>query len=118
MNRSAIFFCGLLLWPLVALADPPDSAQLIQSAVDYWRGKACHTEVAMTIHHPDWQRSPAKNAGNATLKLGQAMWIFTPKLNQIIKLPASMMARAGWAPIFPITIWPNPTRSSTSTATA
>jgi len=38
--------------------------------------------------------APAKDAGNATLKLGQSMWIFTPKLNQVIKLPASMMAQS------------------------
>jgi len=116
MNRSVFFLCGLLLWPFAVLADPlgpPDPAQLIQNAVDYWRGKASYTEVSMTIHRPDWQRSlsmtgwtrgredalirftaPAKDAGNATLKLGQAMWIFTPKLNQVIKLPASMMAQS------------------------
>ena len=35
-----------------------------------------------------------EDAGNATMKLGQGMWIFTPKLNQIIKLPASMMAQS------------------------
>lgn len=38
--------------------------------------------------------APPKDAGNATLKLAQAMWIFTPKLNQVIKLPASMMAQS------------------------
>jgi hypothetical protein len=67
----------------------------------------------MTIHRPQWQRSlsmtgftrgredalirftaPAKDAGNATLKVGSSMWIFTPKLNQVIKLPASMMAQS------------------------
>ena len=67
----------------------------------------------MTVHRPDWERSlsmagwtrgredalirftaPAKDAGNATLKVGPSMWIFTPKLNQVIKLPASMMAQS------------------------
>jgi hypothetical protein len=113
MKRLVILLCCLLLCPLTALAAPPDPAQLIKNAIDYWRGKSSYTEVTMIVHRPDWERSlsmvawtrgsedslirfsaPAKDAGNATLKLAQAMWIFTPKLNQIIKLPASMMAQS------------------------
>lgn len=113
MNPLISLLCGLLLWPFAALASSPDPAELIRNAIDYWRSEASYTEVSMTIHRPDWQRSlsmtgwtrgqedtlirftaPAKDAGNATLKLGQAMWIFTPKLNQVIKLPASMMAQS------------------------
>ena len=94
-------------------AQPPDPARLIKNAVDYWRGNTSYTELSMTIHRPQWQRSlsmqgwtrgqedalirftsPPKDAGSATLKLGQSMWIFTPKLNQVIKLPASMMAQS------------------------
>ncbi len=69
----------------------------------------------MVIHRPDWERSsklvawtrgredalirftaPTKDAGNATLKQGQQMWTFTPKLNRVIRLPFSMMSQ-GWA---------------------
>ena len=69
----------------------------------------------MVIHRPDWERSsrlqawtrgredalirftaPAKDAGNATLKDGEKMWTFTPKLNRVIRLPYSMMSQ-GWA---------------------
>ncbi len=108
-------FCLLLicLIPGITLAADPDPTQLIQQAFDNWRGKSSYTEVSMTVHRPDWERSmsmlswtrgdddslvrftePAKDAGNATLKLGDAMWIFNPRLNQIIKLPASMMAQS------------------------
>ena len=38
--------------------------------------------------------APAKDAGNATLKLSTDTWVFNPKLNQVIKLPASMMAQS------------------------
>lgn len=67
----------------------------------------------MTVHRPDWERSmkmtawtrgdddalvrftePAKDAGNATLKTGDETWVFNPKLNQVIKLPASMLAQS------------------------
>lgn len=102
-----------MLWPCAALAELPDPAQFIQGAIDYCCDKASSTEMATTIHRPErerrlgmtvWTRgredvlipftAPAKDAGTATLKLGLAMWIFTPKLNQIIKLPASMMAQS------------------------
>lgn len=38
--------------------------------------------------------APAKDAGNATLKLGNDTWVFDPKLNQVIKLPASMLVQS------------------------
>ena len=38
--------------------------------------------------------APAKDAGNATLKVGSDTWVFNPKLNQVIKLPASMMSQS------------------------
>jgi hypothetical protein len=108
--------CWLLLTgllPALALGADPDPTQLIKQAFDNWRGKSSYTEVTMTVHRPDWERgmsmlswtrgdddalvrftAPAKDAGNATLKVGDDMWIFNPRLNQILKLPASMMAQA------------------------
>jgi len=102
-----------LLGGSVARAGNPDPDQLLRQAFDNWRGKTSHTTVEMTVHRPDWERTmsmdswtrgeddalvrftaPAKDAGNATLKLGDDMWIFNPRLNQIIKLPASMMAQS------------------------
>lgn len=96
-----------------AAEPPPAPADLVRNAIDYWRGDSSYMEVEMTVHRPDWERSlsmrgwtrgredalirftaPAKDAGNATLKVGASMWIFTPKLNQVIKLPASMMAQS------------------------
>ncbi|MCE9685036.1 outer membrane lipoprotein-sorting protein [Shewanella sp. AS16] len=86
---------------------------LVQGALDQWRGMSSYAEVSMTIHRPEWQRSmslnswtrgdkdalirftaPPKEAGNATLKLNNDMWIFAPKLNQVIKLPTSMMTQS------------------------
>jgi Outer membrane lipoprotein-sorting protein len=94
-------------------AETPDPIDLVKKAIDYWRGNTSYMAVDMTVHRPEWERSlsmagwtrgredtlirftaPAKDAGNATLKVGPSMWIFTPKLNQVIKLPASMMAQS------------------------
>jgi outer membrane lipoprotein-sorting protein len=93
-------------------ADPVADA-LLKRVFDNYRAKSSTSTVTMTIHRPDWERqmsmkawthgdedalvrfvSPAKDAGNATLKLANETWVFDPKLNQVIKLPASMMAQS------------------------
>ncbi len=89
----------------------PDT--LLRAAFDNWRAKSSVTEITMTVHRPDWERTsrmkawtqgddnalvrftaPAKDAGNATLKLGNDTWVYDPKINQVIKLPASMLAQS------------------------
>lgn len=91
----------------------PDADAILQHAYDNYRSSSSQTTVAMTIHRPDWERhlqmkawtrgendalvrfvAPAQDAGNATLKLGQDTWVYNPKLNQVIKLPASMMGQS------------------------
>lgn len=93
----------------------PTAQELIAGVIDLTRGHTSYAELAMVIHRPDWERStqlvawtrgredalirftaPAKDAGNATLKQGDKMWTFTPKLNRVIQLPYSMMSQ-GWA---------------------
>jgi hypothetical protein len=102
---------GLAVAAVAAAA--PSADDLVRGAVDHWRGDTSYMQIEMTVHRPEWERSlgmtgwtrgredalirftaPAKDAGNATLKVGAAMWIFTPKLNQVVKLPASMMAQS------------------------
>jgi len=81
--------------------------------VDYYRGKASIAKVNMTIHRPDWERTltikawtkgqknsllyviaPPKDEANGTLKKGDEMWIYNPKVNRVIKLPPSMMSQS------------------------
>ncbi len=88
---------------------------LIEGALDLTRGLSSYTEMAMTIHRPKWERkltlvawtrgredalirftAPDKDAGTATLKQGERMWTFTPKLKREIRLPASMRSQS-WA---------------------
>jgi outer membrane lipoprotein-sorting protein len=116
----------LALWPVLifwlfstpALSAPavsatPDAKELIQQAMDHWRGLSSYSEMTMTIHRPDWQRSmsmrswtkgdktslvritkPKKDAGNGTLTKDNNMWTFAPKVNRIIKVPSSMMSQS------------------------
>ena len=100
----------------VAELDKPVTARdLIAGALDLVRGRTSYTQMSMTVHRPTWERTssliawtrgredalirftaPAKDAGNATLKQGEKMWTFTPKLNRTIRLPYSLMSQS-WA---------------------
>jgi outer membrane lipoprotein-sorting protein len=96
-----------------AFAATPNAEAILQRAFDNYRAKSSTTTVSMTIHRPAWERrlsmrawtrgqddalvrfiAPAGDAGNATLKLGADTWVYNPKLNQVIKLPASMMTQS------------------------
>jgi len=92
-------------------APPPDAAAIVKRAIDYRRGRSSYALMAMTVHRPDserqsvmraWTRGtkdalvrftePARDAGNATLKRGDDMTVFAPRLNRVVKIPFSMMA--------------------------
>jgi len=91
-----------------------DAKELVRAAMDHWRGINSYSEMTMTIHRPDWERSmsmrawsegdkislvrvtaPKKDAGNGTLLKDNDMWSYSPKINRIIKIPSSMMSQ-GW----------------------
>jgi len=95
-------------------ADTPDPRDLIRAAMEHWRGVTSYSEMTMTVHRPDWERSfsmqawtegdklslvrvtaPPRDAGNGTLVKDREMWTFSPKINRILKLPSSMMSQ-GW----------------------
>ena len=114
MRRGiAALACAIAFTAGAAHAAAPNADALLRAAFDNWRAKSSNTDVTMIVHRPDWQRSmemkawtkgdddalvrfiaPAKDAGNATLKKGSETWVYNPKLNQVIKLPASMLAQS------------------------
>jgi hypothetical protein len=96
-------------------APETDAMALISGAIDLTRGISSYAELSMVIHRPDWERSsalkgwtqgredalirftaPTRDAGNATLKVGESMWTYTPRLNRVIRLPYSLMSQS-WA---------------------
>jgi outer membrane lipoprotein-sorting protein len=104
---AALFFS---LISSSVLSTIPDPRELIIQAMNHWRGLTSYSEITMTIHRADWQRSmsmtswtkgdkttlvrvtrPKKDAGNGTLTKDNNMWTFSPKINRIIKVPSSMM---------------------------
>ena len=96
-----------------ANATSPDATSLVERAFQAYRGLASIGTLEMTIHRPSWERTqtlrawtrgeretlvttlaPERDRGNGTLKIGEAMWIFNPKVNRVIKLPPSMMTQS------------------------
>ena len=122
-NFNSACHLRLVLFLLVSLnviagsgraTDSPDPRELIRDAMQHWRGVTSYSEMTMTIHRQDWQRSfsmqawtegdkqslvritePRRDAGNATLVQDTSMWTYSPKINRILKVPASMMSQ-GW----------------------
>ena len=100
----------------VSTASAEVTAQsLIEGALDLTRGTSSYTELTMTIHRPAWERTlslvawtrgredalirftaPPKDAGTATLKKGERMWTYAPRIGREIRLPSSMMSQQ-WA---------------------
>lgn len=91
-----------------------DAKRLVRAAMEHWRGTTSYSEMTMTIHRVDWERSmsirawsegdklslvrvtePKKDAGNGTLLKDNSMWSYSPKINRVIKIPSSMMNQ-GW----------------------
>jgi len=104
-----------------AAAFPPDSqyvanvdaTAIVRAAVDHWRGLASYSEMTMSIHRSDWERSmtlaawtkgdenslvrvlePARDRGNATLTRDNDMWSYSPRINRVVRIPSSMMAQS------------------------
>jgi outer membrane lipoprotein-sorting protein len=94
-------------------AEAQDARAILKSAFDNWRANSSHAIVEMTVKRSTGTRSmtmeswtegedkalvrftaPARDAGNATLQIGAATYVFNPKLNQVIKLPASAMTQS------------------------
>ena len=90
-----------------------DAAAIVKAAIDYWRDVSSYSVIEMVIHRPDWERTmtlrvwtqgekkslvrvtaPPKDAGNATLLVGNDMWSFSPRINRVIKIPSSMMSQS------------------------
>lgn len=112
--RAASALC-LLCAPLFAAGQELTAEDLILRMIDQSRGLSSYAELTMTVTRPQWQRTsafsvwtrgrddalirftaPAKDAGNATLKVGENMWTYSPKIRRSIRLPKSMMSQE-WA---------------------
>ena len=100
-----------IVLPNAALAQDPQA--ILRAAFDNWRANTSHATMQMTIKKASGTRQmtmeswtegednalvrftePARDAGNATLQLGRRTYVFNPRLNQVIQLPASAMSQS------------------------
>jgi outer membrane lipoprotein-sorting protein len=113
MRIALSIFCIVISTLAYPQTPSPDAAAIVKAAIDHWRGTSSYSEMTMTIHRPDWERtmsmlawtlgekkslvrvvSPKQDAGNSTLLLDRQMWTFSPKINRIVKIPSSMMSQS------------------------
>ncbi len=107
-----------ILFSLVLLAISPhadeskttDLENIVRHLDELYRSKSAYMEVDMTVQTPYWKRtmgmeiwsegltktfitilSPRKDKGISTLRAGNEMWNFFPKINKVMKIPPSMM---------------------------
>jgi len=103
----------LALVPWAALAGEPTAEELLNATDDMYRGEASTATISMHVKTARWDRtmtmemwsrgeekslilikSPAKEAGTATLKVEDNIWNYLPKVDRTMKVPASMMSGA------------------------
>ncbi len=97
--------------PRLPQASPAGRAEEIVRRIDgLYRGETSRALVEMEVVNLNWQRTlrmrvwsrgmtdtfirvlePAKEAGFATLRLGNEMWNYLPKIAKVLKVPPSMM---------------------------
>jgi outer membrane lipoprotein-sorting protein len=115
MQRLGYLIVGLIL----CLAGPVrgqeaktklTAKQILDKVDDLYRGKSSHAKMTMKVVTEHWTRemkiegwskgkekslmrilSPRKEKGTATLKSGDNIWNFLPKVKRVIKVPSSMM---------------------------
>jgi len=110
MRLTPIVLVAFLASPLPAQQTPRD---IIDRVDQLLRGASSHGTVTMEIETAEWSRSldmeiwslgteyalvrvlaPRKDAGTATLKSGNDLWNYLPRVDRTIKLPPSLMSSA------------------------
>ena len=98
-------------WANSAGAADPSLQDLLKAQDDMTRGKSSRGQMRMHIKTARWERSltikmwsqgtdktlmrivkPAREKGISTLKVGNSIWNYLPKIDRTIKVPASMMS--------------------------
>jgi len=108
-----LLFAGLLIFPNV-LSQDLTGLDIIKKADQKMQGEKNITEFLITIVRPAWTRTisvkswakgrnysmalitaPARDKGQTFLRRENDMWNWIPKIERMVKLPASMMSQ-GW----------------------
>ena len=107
--RTIIFFC-LMLPGAARMVSPVDAREIARKMDELYRSNSSYSEMSMEVVTPDWSRTlemqvwtsgtdktlvrilePKKERGVGTLRIGNEMWNYFPRVNKTIKIPPSMM---------------------------
>lgn len=99
-----------LLGSAVAHAAAPTAEELLEATDDVARGESSRAVLSMQVNTENYDRAmkleswsegtdkslirilePAKDAGVATLKVGDNIWNYMPRIDRTMKVPAGMM---------------------------
>jgi outer membrane lipoprotein-sorting protein len=110
-SLGAIVIAGLILLPTEPSAQqPPDVTALLARLDDLYRSKSSIARIEITVTSPRtirslrlraWSRgedealvvieAPPREEGIATLRVGQNLWNYLPRIARTIRVPPSMM---------------------------
>jgi len=115
MRRLATFpllvVLAMIFAPVPAHAMDPEVKKLLDRIDDMFRGTSSKATLSMHIKTANWERNlkievmsqgkdkalikilePAKEKGITTLRVGDNLWNYLPKVDRTIKVPAAMMS--------------------------
>lgn len=118
LNATCFVVCLVILLPNYSPAQAQEQLvtpkQILDKVDDLFRGRSSYGLGIMTVTTAYWKRSltlefwskgkekslirilaPKKEKGTTTLRSGNDIWNYLPKVKRVIKLPSSMMA-ASW----------------------
>jgi hypothetical protein len=118
LTSAACVAVGTLLGVAAAAPAPARGSltarEILDRVDDLFRGESSHGRATMTVTTAYWTRTlslefwshgkeqtlirilaPQKEKGTATLRSGNDIWNYLPKVKRVIKLPSSMMS-ASW----------------------
>lgn len=109
-----LIFLGIVNAPLVAQPTSQEAREIIDRVDRMLRGDSSVGRVEMTVATRQWKRTtemriwsegldkvlvrveaPKKDQGTATLRVGDNIWNYLPKIDRVIRIPTSMMM-ASW----------------------
>jgi outer membrane lipoprotein-sorting protein len=105
-----LFLCGFGLPAFAQDAAGIDARALIRRIETQYEGESSHAMMLMSVVTEDYTREltmeswsegrdrfltvirqPAKERGTATLKVGDDIWKYLPRIDRLIKIPSSLM---------------------------
>ncbi len=119
LTRSAprigvfLFIGGLLPYPISAQIPVPDVNQVIDYIDDLYRAQSSYSLMRMTVvrergtrelEMESWSkgdeealiviRSPAREAGAATLRTEDGLWNYAPRADRLIRIPTGLLSES------------------------